>query len=220
FSLMVSDTTKNVKKCRALICKKFPWILNCPDPCDQLNLLAKDLVMKIVNGLTNYFSHSNYGKHHLKDAMKDAKDKRGIEIGSATRFSTFASHAASILRCLPFIEQCFASGTIQFDTKGVGCFHLCSSHLNQIGRLLNPISRALKTLEGQHTTPSDVFFIYIGLAVAFQRAFSDPSLSFAQCFAAAFHFDSSRRFNIFMNDCTPGMFILAYLLDPSTLQFL
>ncbi|KAJ7746746.1 hypothetical protein DFH07DRAFT_748307, partial [Mycena maculata] len=49
--------------------------------------------------------------------------------------------------------------------------------LNQIGRLLNPIARALKTLEGQQTTCSDVFFIYIGLAVAFQRAFSDPGES-------------------------------------------
>ncbi|KAJ7858876.1 hypothetical protein B0H13DRAFT_1901688 [Mycena leptocephala] len=40
FSLVVSDTTKNVKKCRRLICEKFPWILNCPDPCHQLNLLS------------------------------------------------------------------------------------------------------------------------------------------------------------------------------------
>ncbi|KAJ6613173.1 hypothetical protein B0H10DRAFT_1806083, partial [Mycena sp. CBHHK59/15] len=217
FSLVVSDTTKNIKKCHALICKKFPWILNCPDPCHQLNLLAKDLVlgskkfgkikafdevMKIVNGLTNYFSHSNYGKYHLKEAMKTAKDKRGIEIGGATRFSTFASHAASILRCLLFIEQCFTSSTIPFDTKGVGHLSICTKHssrrcrhfrlqLNQISRLLNPISRALKTLEGQNTTPSDIFLIYIGLAVAFQCAFNDPSLSVAKRFLATSDIDSS-----------------------------
>lgn len=156
FSLVVSDTTKNVKKCRRLICEKFPWILNCPDPCHQLNLLAKDLVlgsktypkirafgqvrllvssihchhisdlfqvMIIVNALTTYFSHSNYGKHHLKTAMKDATDKRGIEAGGVTCFSTFATHASSVLRCLPFMEQCFMAGTIAFDTKGV-CYSL------------------------------------------------------------------------------------------------
>ncbi|KAJ6598740.1 hypothetical protein B0H10DRAFT_1959209 [Mycena sp. CBHHK59/15] len=103
FSLVVSDTTKNVKKCRALICVKFPWILNCPDPCHQLNLLAKDLVlgsktwpkikafskvMVIVNALTNYFSHSNYGKHHLKIAMKESKDRRGIEAGGILALQT------------------------------------------------------------------------------------------------------------------------------------
>ncbi|KAJ7681386.1 hypothetical protein B0H17DRAFT_837375, partial [Mycena rosella] len=231
FSLVVSDTTKNVKKCRALICARFPWILNCPDPCHQLNLLAKDLVLgsktfpKIKAFSQVYFSHSNYGKHHLKDAMKDAKDRRGIEIGGATRFSTFAAHASSVLRCLPFMEQRFTSGKIPFDTKGTK--HLRKyvtagsdenssfrTQLSQIGRLLNPIARALKTLEGQQVTCSDVFSIYIGLAVAFQRAFSDPSEYFfvahqAETFAA---FD--RRFNIFMNDCTPGMFILSYFLDP------
>jgi hypothetical protein len=43
--MIVSDTTGNVKKCRALICDAFPWILNCPDPCHQLNLLAKDIMV-------------------------------------------------------------------------------------------------------------------------------------------------------------------------------
>ncbi|KAJ6569911.1 hypothetical protein B0H10DRAFT_1964926 [Mycena sp. CBHHK59/15] len=142
----------------------------------------------------------NYGKHHLKNAMKESKDRRGI----------------GVLRCLPFMEQCYSAGSIAFDTKGTkhlrkyvevgseenGTFR---TELTQIGRLLNPIARALKTLEGQQVTCSDVFFIYIGLAVAFQRAFSDPTETFAA-------FD--RRFNIFMNDCTPGMFLLSYFLDP------
>ncbi|KAJ7768452.1 hypothetical protein B0H16DRAFT_1453152 [Mycena metata] len=164
FTLVVSNTTKNVKKCCALICKKFPWILNCLDPCHQRNLLAKDLVlgskkiqkikafdevMKIVNSLTNYFSHSNYSKHHLKEAMKDAKDKQGVMALQTSHLRKF----------------------VQSGTDENSKFRL---QLIQIGRLLNPISRALKTLEGQHTTPSDVFFICIDLAVAFQRAFSDP----------------------------------------------
>ncbi|KAJ6628447.1 hypothetical protein B0H10DRAFT_1778345 [Mycena sp. CBHHK59/15] len=196
--------------------------------------------MVIVNALTNYFSHSNYGKHHLKNAMKESKDRRGIEAGGATRFSTFTTHSSSVLRCLPFMEQCYSAGSIAFDTKGVHSYVEVGSEengtfrteLTQIGRLLNPIARALKTLEGQQVTCSDVFFIYIGLAVAFQRAFSDPSASSflpsssiyimslsaetffishqAETFAA---FD--RRFNIFMNDCTPGMFLLSYFLDPS-----
>ena len=46
--------------------------------------------------------------------------------------------------------------------------------LKQVGRLLDPIARGLKTLEGQQVTCSDVFFIWIGLGVAFKRAFSNP----------------------------------------------
>jgi hypothetical protein len=45
FSLVVSDTTASVKKCRQLICEKWPWILNCPDPCHQLNLMMKDIML-------------------------------------------------------------------------------------------------------------------------------------------------------------------------------
>jgi hypothetical protein len=45
FSMVVSDTTGNVKKCRAFICDAWPWILNCPDPWHQLNLLAKEIML-------------------------------------------------------------------------------------------------------------------------------------------------------------------------------
>jgi hypothetical protein len=79
--------------------------------------------MTIVNAITNYFSHSNYGKHHLKEAMKDAEDLRRIEAGGTTRFSTFATHASSVFRCLPFMQKCYQSGVIKFDTQGV-CFSL------------------------------------------------------------------------------------------------
>ena len=43
--MVVSDTTGNVKKCRALIVSKWPWILNCPDPCHGLNLMMKDIML-------------------------------------------------------------------------------------------------------------------------------------------------------------------------------
>ena len=44
FSMIVSDTTGNVKKCRRLICERWGWILDCPDP-HQLNLMMKDLIV-------------------------------------------------------------------------------------------------------------------------------------------------------------------------------
>ncbi|KAJ7330863.1 hypothetical protein DFH08DRAFT_639083, partial [Mycena albidolilacea] len=107
FSMIVSDTTGNVKKCRELICKAFPWILNCPDPCHQLNLLAKDIMaMEIISAITTYFSYSNYGKKHLKDKLKDQPDRRGLVSFGATRFSTFADQSSSVERCLSAMEQC------------------------------------------------------------------------------------------------------------------
>jgi len=43
--MIVSDTTANVKKCWWLVCEKWPWILDCPDPCHQLNLMMKDIML-------------------------------------------------------------------------------------------------------------------------------------------------------------------------------
>jgi hypothetical protein len=75
--------------------------------------------MKIISALTTYFSHSNYGQHHLKAEMAQEKDKHGIQVGGATRFSTFSTHAKSIARCFNAIERCLISGAIAFDTKAV-----------------------------------------------------------------------------------------------------
>ncbi|KAF8175184.1 hypothetical protein K438DRAFT_1608628, partial [Mycena galopus ATCC 62051] len=228
FSMVVSDTTGNVKKCRALICDIFPWILNCPDPCHQLNLLAKDIIiMKIISAITTFFSHSNYGKKHLRDKLKDEEDRRGLVSFGATRFSTFADQSSSVTRCLPAMEKCYAEGLIKFDTKAVSYFEANSPaqlqfrlQLYNINMLLKPISRGLKTLESSQVTCSDVFNIWVGLAIGFKEVFSGESMSHNPIHK--FHqetFDGyNRRFSIFMNDCTQGMFILSYLLDPGTIS--
>ncbi|KAK7006852.1 hypothetical protein R3P38DRAFT_2554928 [Favolaschia claudopus] len=93
FSMVVSDTTGNVKKCRALICTKWPGILNCPDPCHQLNLLAKEIMvgskkfpkikgftepMKFISLITTFFSHSNDSTKYLRDELKNEEDRRSL----------------------------------------------------------------------------------------------------------------------------------------------
>ncbi|KAJ7913806.1 hypothetical protein B0H13DRAFT_1565237, partial [Mycena leptocephala] len=171
--------------------------------------------MTIVNVLKNYFSHRSYGKHHLKEAMKDAEDRGGIEAGGATRFSTFASHASSVLRCLPFMQKCYQSGAIKFDTQGENSddYVIFRHQLKQVGRLLDPIARGLKTLEGQQVTCSDVFFIRMDLRLHLSVHLATRE-SFYRDHQAEIYAAFDRRFYIFMNECTPGMFILAYLLDP------
>ncbi|KAJ3804022.1 hypothetical protein EV368DRAFT_50609, partial [Lentinula lateritia] len=210
---------------------KWPWILNCPDPCHQLNLMMKDIMvgskkypkiiaMRIVSAITTCFSHSNYRKYQLREELKNEPHRRGIQIGGATRFSTFATHVRSIIRCSDAMEQCLSNGRLKFDTAAYianGPDHLkFQLQLHNIDLLLQPIARGLQTLEGQNTTCSDVFFIFIGIAIGFNRVFQDPTSKIfthrKETFAI---FD--RRFDIFLNDCTKDMFILAYLLDPSEL---
>ncbi|KAJ6608185.1 hypothetical protein B0H10DRAFT_1816329 [Mycena sp. CBHHK59/15] len=161
FSMVVSDTTGNVKKCRALICTLYPWILNCPDPCHQLNLLAKDIIVGSKGYPENTRlcdSKCNYGKKHLRDKLKNEEDRRGLVSFGQTRFSTFGNQSSSVPRCLPAMEQCYAEGLIKFDTKAL-------YNIN----MLKPISRGLETLESSQVTCSDVFNIWIGLGIGFKQ---------------------------------------------------
>ncbi|KAJ3898518.1 hypothetical protein F5879DRAFT_812491, partial [Lentinula edodes] len=230
FSMIVSDTTGNVKKCRRLICTKWPWILNCPDPCHQLNLMMKDVMpMRIVSAITTYFSHSNYGKYQLRDELKNEPSRCGIQLGSATRFSTFATHVQSIIRCSDAMERCVSKDRIKFDTPATkelrkyiihGSDHFkFQLQLHNANLLLQPIARGLLTLEGQNTMCSDVFFVFIGIAIGFTHVFQDLSND-VYCHRAETFAVFDRRFDIFLNDCTKDMFILAYLLDPSAYFYL
>ncbi|KAJ3966015.1 hypothetical protein EV361DRAFT_1037172 [Lentinula raphanica] len=199
FSMIVLDTTDNVKKCRQLICNQWPWVLNCPDPCHQLNLMMKDVMlgskkhpkikgfsdsMRIVSQITTYFSHSNYRKYHLRQELTKETSKHGIVAGGPTRFSTFATHVRSIICCSDAMARCFDSGVLKFDTAATkelqkyirtGSDWLKSLlDLNTIDLLLQPIARGLTTLEGQNTTCSDIFFVFIGIAIGFNCVFEDP----------------------------------------------
>ncbi|KAF8872452.1 hypothetical protein CPB85DRAFT_1237708, partial [Mucidula mucida] len=196
FSMVVSDTTKNVKKARALIAKKWPWILNAGDPCHQLNLMAKDIIVgsktypKIkpfaaiiaqVSSITTFFSHSNYSQFWLKKELKKEKDKRGIKAAGATRFSSFSTNAKSVQRCFPALQRAYKGGHLKFDTAagknverlvktGLSSRNFLSS-LETVNSLLTPIDRGLKTLESSNVTCSDVLLIYIGIAIGFKQTF-------------------------------------------------
>lgn len=47
------------------------------------------------------------------------------------------------------------------------------TQLHNINMLLTPIARGLQTLEGQNTTCSDVFHIFVGIAIGFTNVFLD-----------------------------------------------
>lgn len=191
-SMIISDSAMNVWKARQLICKKWAWILNSPDPCHILNFLAKDLVvgsktypklssfselMAIVAAFTSYFSHSNYGWYWLDEEMKYEMDKQGIQAAGGTRFSTFSINAKSLAQCWDAIKHCYNNGKLVLEGKGsqklknllqneMDGLAFCSS-LAVVIQILSPIERGLRTLEGLNTTLSDVFFVFAGIGVNF-----------------------------------------------------
>lgn len=110
------------------------------------------------------------------------------------------------------------------------------SDLHNINLMLSPIARGLKTLEGQNSTCSDVFNIYIGIAIGYNNVFRDAGKSTdvvhglkelrcdinIYCIASPVYQWRSQTFGVYnrrfanlMRDSTQDMFLLAYLLDPS-----
>ncbi|KAJ7580732.1 hypothetical protein C8J56DRAFT_867094, partial [Mycena floridula] len=212
-----------------MICAQWPWILNCPDPCHLLNLLSKDLVvgfadvMSIVSAITSYFSHSNYGKYHLREELKKETDKRGIQAAGATRFSTFSINAKSVSRCWAAMQRCYEAGKLNFTGKGSKTVEKClkdgedmytfKTNLHHVTTILSPIERGLRTLEGQNTTVSDVLSIFIGIAIAFGRVFQDPKSSIYQYRQESYD-AFNRRFDKLIEGSTQDMFWIGFLLDP------
>lgn len=93
--------------------------------------------------------------------------------------------------------------------------------LHQVNLLLTPIARGLKTLEGQNTTCSDVFFVYVGIACGFRNVFRDAETAETLKDHIQETYDVfNRRFTILMTESTPDMFLLAYFLDPGQLLLL
>ena len=243
-SLVVSDSAKNVRKARRLICQKWPWIFNCPDPSHLLNLLAKDLivgsktypkikgfadVLTTVSTFTTYFSHSNYGQHHLQQEMKKEVDSRGIEAAAATRFSTFSIQAKSVYRCWPAIMRCFNSNVLVFEGKGSQTIRnilrdedKCDtfrSELRVVIEILSPIQHGLTTLEGQNCTLSDIFLIFIGIGIGFTRVFSNPDKPIYQ-YRNESYAAFNRRFAYLIEESQKTCFCLHTCLIPVSLLYL
>ena len=102
--------------------------------------------------------------------------------------------------------------------------------LHHINLLLTPIDRGLQTLEEQNTTCWCFCYIYwhrYWIYPCFPRSecvhcfriliyIPDDSASEIYAYRSETYGVFNRRFAIFLDDCTPDMFLLAYLLDPRT----
>lgn len=86
--------------------------------------------------------------------MAQEKDKRGIQVGGVTRFSTISTHAKSIACCFNAIEHCLTSGAVIFDTKAVSDYML-SSEL--IAKLSNSLSLCVNIFKQVQTHTGSEF---------------------------------------------------------------
>ncbi|KAG2121469.1 hypothetical protein DEU56DRAFT_711603, partial [Suillus clintonianus] len=120
FSGICSDDTGNTRVARKKIQKKYPWILNTPDPCHRMNLLVKDIcaipffqpAIKTTRRVVKFFKKSTHANSHLRKARKTLKVTRGLISVGKTRFGIMYFSGASVQRCLPAIRDLCENGTV------------------------------------------------------------------------------------------------------------
>ena len=156
-------------------------------------------------------------------SMKESGLTRGIQAAGGTRFSTFSINARSVYRYFNAMQRCLKSGKLKFEGKGSQTVRkyledgdLANSFkadLRSVNKLLTPIARGLTTIEGQMVMLSDIFSVFIGIAIAFGRMFLNPSERFHQ-YQGESYAAYNRRFAFLMEESSRDLFLLAYLLDP------
>ncbi|KAG2090280.1 hypothetical protein BD769DRAFT_1371711, partial [Suillus cothurnatus] len=100
FSGICSDDTRNTRVAHKKVQKKYPWILNTPDPCHWMNLLVKDIctipffqpiIMHEIfttHRVIKFFKKSMHAHSHLRIARTKFKITRGLVSIGKTCFGT------------------------------------------------------------------------------------------------------------------------------------
>ncbi|KAJ6570696.1 hypothetical protein B0H10DRAFT_1964615 [Mycena sp. CBHHK59/15] len=126
--------------------------------------------------VATFFSHSNYGKKTLKDKMKDEADRRGLVLscdplpagngkmllGGLIKFDTKAMIIVGQTKPLQqyFIANSLAQLTLRLQLYNINMLQTDFSWTENIRELT--------------VTCSDVFNIYIGIAIGFKEVVCDP----------------------------------------------
>lgn len=137
-SIVVSDTTGNVKKCRAMICKRWPWILNCPDPCHQLNLMMKDIMVG-TKKFPKIAAFTQVSHCSMSDLMYSDHSKVMAIISVITTYFSHSNYATHHLK----EELKKEKDQRGIQVAGATRFSSFSIHARSISRCLYPIQRCL-----------------------------------------------------------------------------
>ncbi|KAJ7192260.1 hypothetical protein GGX14DRAFT_578278 [Mycena pura] len=166
-----SDSTGNTTVARVNTNRKYPWIVILRDPCHHLANTVKDIcslnyfVKVIANfkGGIRYFSKSAYASTHLRAVRVTRDINRGLGKSGKTRFGTVYWSGYSFERCLPAIRELIQSNVVDARKESSPLYFLRSLtdstrftvELAQLNRVLEPIARAIKCLEGLDVTLAD-----------------------------------------------------------------
>ncbi|KIM56279.1 hypothetical protein SCLCIDRAFT_29720 [Scleroderma citrinum Foug A] len=210
FAVICSDNTGNVRVARKEVQKKYPWIINIPDPCHHLNLLVKDLCA--IDFFQPAIKITRRTKYNISHSL--------VPIGE-TQFGTVYFAAASVQRCLtpirdlceekiitiPDVNESFIPDTLEtlsFQGK-----------LQQLLAVIGPPAKATKCLESSFATAADVFEFWLAVQATFEELLKKNAVGLPTHVLEKIRRLCNYRFDQIINSAPSDIWITTFFLIPT-----
>ncbi|KAF7295941.1 DUF659 family protein [Mycena chlorophos] len=234
FGYICSDNTGNTTVAREIINEKYPWIVILRDPCHHLSNTIKNIcrleyfveVIENFKGAIKHFSQSLYASTHLRAVRVSRDINRGLETVGNTRFATLYWSGYSFERCLPAIVQLVESHVVDArkDSSPLHFMHSLRDstqfriQLAQLNRVLEPIARSIKCLEGLDVTLADVFKFYVAITAVIQDLFRENSEGYPMELMESIRQIVNSRFDEMIGDDLGTIYLTHFYLDPDNIN--
>ncbi|KAJ3919319.1 ribonuclease H-like domain-containing protein [Lentinula edodes] len=228
---MCCDSTGNTFKGRTETNKEVPTVMGLGDACHHLHNTTKDItnleefkpVISVLRSTIKHFSHSNYGARELRKACADNGITEGLVKIGRTRFATHYSAAVSLDRCFPQIQSLLVDKVIQPKKKDFAKIFIGQRSsmefrlaLVQYIKIIDPLARALWSLEAAQTNAADVYLFWLAIAAELKELFSlgESVTGIDDALAGKVIRIFNARYKAFIDNTPYDPYFTSFYLDP------
>ena len=215
---VVSDNAANVQKARKIIHENHPTIENVRCIAHAINLIACDVVkekfgdrlLKRVNILTTFFNSSHQANSKLVQIIKEKGISGGrLKLYCKTRWTTASESINSVINLESALEEIATNHDHLLTNDKIkpiiqlrGFF----SDLRVLAFVLDPLRKAVLSLESRRATLADCFLSLARLAATLKKLPSSFNVTFRKhCIKVI-----DERYDEFDDD----LYITCFFLDP------
>ncbi|KAI0327039.1 hypothetical protein GY45DRAFT_1257848 [Cubamyces sp. BRFM 1775] len=233
FSAICSDNTGNTRKARDLLVRELPAILNLLDCCHHLHNTSKDItrlsdfneVISNLRKIIKYFKKSNISATELALGRAEEGGIRGLQSIGKTRFATVYWSAESLRVCLPVLRRLvktnrlilkdvgFDKGLLEEGNMASMTFEI---QLRRYVSIIEPIARAIKSLEATDATAANVFVFWHSIAAELRNLLARPEseTSIPRSLAEKIIGIINRRFKEVIDQALSDVYFTTFFLHP------
>jgi len=217
-SAVVSDNAANVKNARKIINERYPKIENVRCVAHSINLIACDIakenfsdrLLRRVNTLTNFFRNSHQANQKIVQLIKEKGIMGGgLKLYCKTRWTTASESVDSVLNLEPVLQEIVTnhhSLLTNDKIKPIIQSRSFFSNLRILSFVLNPLRKAVLTLESRSATLADCFLCLAKLAAVLKNL--------PRSFNSEFRNHCAKVINKRCEEFDDDKYITCFFLDP------